>query len=134
MRRTSTSTVVAAAALLAGSALSVPGPLNAQERHVVGPEELDRAAAEHRSEEQAQRREILDALERERVVEAAERMDVDLTEARDAVRTLDGVALEKTASRARDVNRALVGGDDTIVISSTTLIIALLVLIVLLVA
>lgn len=134
MIRISTSTVAAAAVLLAASVLSAPASAGAQERHVVEPGELDRAAAEHRSAEQAQRQEVLDALEKERVVEAAERMDVDLEEAKDAVRTLSGAGLEKAADRARDVNQALAGGNDTIVISTTTLIIALLVLIIILVA
>lgn len=134
MNWNSTASIGAAAVLMAASALAAPAPAAAQESHVVEPGELDRATANHRSEEQAQREVILDALEHERVVEVAEEMDVDLVEARDAVRTLDGAALGQTADRAREVNQALAGGSDTIVISTTTLIIALLVLIIILVA
>ncbi len=130
---TSAATAGSLAALLAASMLAAPAPAEAQERHVVEPGELDRAAAEHRTEDQARRDEVLDALERERVREAADRMDVDLTEAREAARTLDGTALEQVAAKARDVNEALSGGQATITLSTTALVIALLILLLLVV-
>lgn len=129
----SAATAGSLAAVLACSLLAAPAPADAQERRVVEPGELDRAAAEHRTEDQARRDDVLEALERERVREAAEQMDVDLTEARDAARTLDGAALERVAAKARDVNEALSGGQTTITLSTTALVIALLIVLLLVV-
>lgn len=131
MNRTSTASIRTAAVLLALSLLTVPATAGAQEQHVVEPGELDEAAASHRAEDQVRRDAILDALERRRVEEVAERLDVDLVEARDAVRTLDGAALERAAERARRLNRTLAGGAATITLSTTALVIALLVLLIL---
>lgn len=97
---------------------------------MVEPGELDRATADHRTEEEARRDAVLDALERERVAEVAEELDVDLVEARDAARTLEGAALEEAADRAREVNRRLAGGAATITLSTTALVIALLILLI----
>lgn len=110
------------AILLVLSLLAAPEPAPAQERHVVAPGELDAAAATHVTEDQARREAILRALEHERVREVVEGMGVELTEARDAARTLDGSALARAAEKARELDRALAGGDATITLSTTALI------------
>lgn len=131
MNRIAKTTVVTAATLLALSLVSAPEPASAQEEHVVEPAELSEAAAAHTTEEQARRDAVLEALEHERVEQVAAQMDVEMVEARDAARTLDGSALAKAAEKARELNRALAGGDTTITISTTALIIGLLVVLIL---
>lgn len=122
--------LAAAALLLAGSAV----PLGAQEGHVVGRSEVERATAEADRSEAAQRAAIRSVLDREEVRSAAEASGIDLVEAREAVATLEGDELDRVATRASELDRALAGGDGTVVIGTTTLIIALLVLIIILVA
>lgn len=123
-----------AAAALAAAALLAPAGLAAQEGHVLTAEELDRAAGGAVEEAEADRRAVLDVLERSRVREAAEGLGLELVQAREAVATLDGEELARLAERAREVDDALAGGNDTITISATTLIIILLVLLIILVA
>lgn len=120
---------VLCAGFLSASLLTLSA--RAQEAHVVGAGELDRITADHRSEAQQQRELLLDVLERERVAEAAGRMGVDLVEAREAARTLEGGALEEAAEQAREIDRSLVGGASTVTISTTTLIIVLLLILIL---
>ena len=58
----------------------------------------------------------------------------DLRRAASAVNTLEGQDLANAASQARQVERALAGGQSTITISTTLIIIALLVIILIVVA
>lgn len=131
MKRISTTSIGTVAALLSLSLLALPGTAAAQEGHVVEPGELDEAATSHRTADQERRDAVLEALEHERVQEVASQMDVDLVEARDAVRTLDGSALARAAEKARELERALVGGDTVITLSTTALVIGLLIVLIL---
>lgn len=133
MNRISTTTVGTLTILLAVSLLGAPGTAVAQEGHVVEPGELNEAAATHRTEDQARRDAVLEALEHEQVEQVAEDMDVDLVEARDAARTLDGSALARAAETARELNRALSGGATTVTLSTTALLLIALLLVILLV-
>lgn len=123
-----------AAASLAAATLLAPAELTAQEGHVLTSDELDRAAATAVEEAEADRRAVLEVLERSRVRRVAEGIGLDLVRAREAVATLDGEELSRLAERAREVDGALSGGADTVTISVTTLIIVLLVLLIILVA
>lgn len=131
MNRIAKTTFGTAAILLALSLVSGPQTAAAQEGHVVEPGELDEAAATHRTEDQARRDAVLEALEHERVQEVAAEMDVDLTEARDAARTLDGEPLARAAETARELDRALSGGATTITLSTTALVLVALLLVIL---
>lgn len=122
--------LAALALLLAGSAV----PLVAQEAHVMGRSQLERATVEADRTEAAQRAAIRSVLDREEVRSAAEASGIDLVEAREAVAALEGDELDRVAARAGAVDRALAGGHGTVVIGTTALIIALLVLIIILVA
>lgn len=122
--------LAAAALVLAVSAL----PLGAQESHVLGRSEVERATADADRSEVAQRAAIRSVLGREEVRSAAEASGIDLVEAREAVAMLEGEDLDRAATQAREVDRALAGGHGTVVIGTTALIIALLVLIIILVA
>ena len=131
MTRIAKTTLGTAAILLVLSLVSGPQAAVAQEGHVVEPGELDEAAAAHRTEDQARRDAVLDVLEHERVQEVAAEMDVDLVEARDAARTLEGKALARAAETARELDRALSGGVTTITLSTTALVLIALLLVVL---
>lgn len=133
MTRIAKTTFGTAAILLALSLVSMPQPAAAQEGHVVEPGELDEAAATHQTEDQAQREAVLEALEHEQVQEVAADMDVDLVEARDAARTLDGEELARAAETARELDRVLSGGVTTITLSTTALVLAVILLVILLV-
>lgn len=110
--------------VLAGSA-----GLAAQEHHVVDRAELERATAERTDGEEARRQAIRSVLERPEVRSAAEAHGIEITRAADAVGTLEGESLARVLDQARQVEKALAGGDSTIVISTTAVIIILLVLI-----
>lgn len=133
MTRIAKTTFGTAAILLALSLVSMPQPAAAQEGHVVEPGELDEAAATHQTEDQARRDAVLEALEHEQVQEVAADMDVDLVEARDAARTLEGEALARAAETARELDRALSGGVTTITLSTTALVLIALLFVILVV-
>ena len=125
---------IALSALATALLLGTPAVLVAQDGHAVDRTEIERAMAAGDAADQARRAAIRSVLDREAVRVTAEAHGIDLVRAKDAVSTLEGDALARTAAQAERVDEALAGGDDVIVISATTLIIALLVLIIILVA
>jgi len=106
----------------------------AQDSHVVDRTELSAAVIEHAASQDADRAAIKEALGRPEVQEVAERTGLDFDRLTAAVATMDGADLERTATTARQVNDALVGGQSTVTFSTTTIIIVLLVVILLIVA
>ena len=58
----------------------------------------------------------------------ADRLGVDLTQARNAAATLEGTELAGLATYAREADTGLSGGSNTIVISTTTLLLGLILL------
>lgn len=72
-------------------------------------------------------------LDRPEVEAIAGDAGLDLRRAQTAIATLDGQELTELTAQARQVERALVGGQSTVTISTTTIIIGLLVLILLIV-
>lgn len=109
--------------------LAGPDGMASQEAHVVDRAELERATAERADGEEARRQAIRSVLERPEVRSAAEAHGIEITRATDAVGTLEGESLARVLDQARQVEKALAGGDGTIVISTTAVIIILLVLI-----
>lgn len=108
--------------------------VNAGAQHVVTPNELAAAVAEHVAARDADRASVAEALARPEVRQVAETMGVDLSRINDVAAALDGAELERAANAARQVNAQLSGGASTVVISTTTIIIILLLIILLVVA
>lgn len=106
----------------------------AQETHVVSEAELRSMADRHAERVEADRETVRAFLQRPEVTRAAGATGLDVRDAERAVSTLEAGELERIASRVRDLDEALVGGDNVLVISTTTLIIGLLILIIILVA
>lgn len=129
MRNTGALVMSLSLALTLGTA-----PALAQDEHVVDTSELRADVAEQIDAVEQDRETVLRVLDRSEVRQVADRMDIDLTTAKDAVATLDGPELQRLADRSRHVEEALAGGHTTVTISVTAIIIALLVLIILLVA
>jgi hypothetical protein len=104
------------------------------QRHLVEPSQLARTIDQHLAARDADRAAVREALARPDVREVAAEFGLDLTRATAAVDTLEGPALERAGTAARQVNEQLVGGAGSITITTTTLIIILLLLILLVVA
>lgn len=127
--RTLTSTVLAVFVLVA-----VIPPVHAQTSHAAPISALEAAVQEHVASEATDRETVLRLLARPDVQAIAGDLGIDLRRAESAVRTLDGPLLTDLAARARQAERALVGGQSTITISTTLIIIALLLIILIVVA
>ena len=106
----------------------------AQGVHAAPQSALDAALQQHVSSSTADRAMVLRLLEREDVKKVAGEAGFDLRRAASAVNTLEGQDLANAAAQARQVERALAGGQSTITISTTLIIIALLVIILIVVA
>jgi hypothetical protein len=102
--------------------------------HAASQAALDAVLQQHSTSAQADRDAVLRVLDQAQVKAVAGRIGVDLRQAKDAVRTLDGEQLARVSAQARAVDRALAGGASTVVISTTTIIIGLLVLILIIIA
>jgi hypothetical protein len=122
------------ASLLAGLILLPAALLADATQHAVAPSTLATTVAGHAAEQDANRAAIRDALARPEVREVAEKAGVDLNHANAVVDTLDGAALDRAASVARQVSQQLSGGASTVVISTTTVIIILLLVLLIVVA
>jgi hypothetical protein len=114
--------------------LTFPASALAQERHIVNPTVLSETIASHVAQQDADRAEIHEALNRPGVRDIARKSGIDLDRISASIDTLSGSSLEDVAAAAQRVNRTLVGGASTVTISSTTIIIALLVIILIIVA
>ncbi len=106
-----------------------PGRAFAAQQHIVSPDAIANATADHATRQNADRAAIREALARPEVRTAAAKLGVDIGRLDAAVGTLAGDDLQRAASTARQVNDQLVGGASTITISTTTIIIALLIVI-----
>ncbi|HTM03010.1 MAG TPA: hypothetical protein VL173_05880 [Vicinamibacterales bacterium] len=95
---------------------------------------LDALLQQHSPSAQAERDAVLRVLDQAQVKAVAGQMGVDLRQAKNAVRTLDGEQLARVSAQAKAVDQALAGGASTVVISTTTIIIGLLVLILIIIA
>jgi hypothetical protein len=102
-------------------------------QHIVAPNQLASAVAEHVAVQDANRAAVHEALARPEVRAVASSMGVDLARATAAVDTMSGADLQRAAGAAQQVNQQLVGGASTVVISTTTIIIILLLLIILII-
>jgi hypothetical protein len=103
-------------------------------RHVIDPATLAATIAQHAAEQDADRAQVREALNRTEIRDIAGRMGVDVDRAATAVDTLAGAELVRAASAARQINQQLVGGQRSITITTTTIIIALLIVILIIVA
>ena len=119
--------------LLSLLAVAVPGA-RAQDIHTAPQSALDAAVQQHAATSATDRETVLRLLERDEVKQVAGKAGLDLRRAQSAVATLEGQGLADAAAQARQVERALAGGQSTITISTTLIIIALLVIILIVVA
>jgi hypothetical protein len=127
--RTSTLLLV----LLLSTLIVVPGA-QAQTSHAATQSAMDAAVQQHVASTASDREDVLRVLNLPQVKAVAGQAGLDLRKATTAVATLDGEDLKAASAQARQVERALAGGQSRIVLSTTVIIIALLVLILLIVA
>jgi hypothetical protein len=106
----------------------------AQAPHAAPQSAIDAAMQEHVAAADADRETVRQLLERDEIKAVAGNAGLDLRKANEAVSTMNPGELAEVAAQARQVERALAGGQSKITISTTFLIIALLVLILLIVA
>ena len=106
----------------------------AQAPHAASQSAIDAALQEHAASTQADREAVLRVLQHSEVARLASQIGLDLRRATSAVAMLDGQELADLATRARQVDRALAGGQKSVTISTTMIIIGLLALILLIVA
>lgn len=116
--------IVAVLALIAA-----PAGIQAQESHVVDEADLRRAVARDGERAAADREAIRQVLASPDVEAVAERMGLDLDEARSALPTLTDEEASVLAERARQVDDHLAAGQESFTISTTWIIIGLLILI-----
>lgn len=116
--------------ILAVLALVVaPAGIRAQEAHVVDEVDLRQAVARDGERATADREAIREVLARPDVEAVAERMGLDLEDARSALPTLSDEEAFLLAERARQVDDHLAAGQESFTISTTWIIIGLLILI-----
>jgi len=92
---------------------------------------IDEALQQHVAGVEADRAAVQRVLERPDVRAVAAQIGVDMRRAQSAVATLQGDQLTELATRARQVEQQLAGGQGSVTISYTLIIIGLLVLILL---
>jgi hypothetical protein len=110
----------------------IGAPASAQTPHAAPPAAIDQALEQHAAAADDDRAAVLRILERPDVRALAAEMGVDVRRAQSAIATLDGEPLAELASRARQAEQALAGGQGgSITLSYTIIIIGLLVLILL---
>jgi hypothetical protein len=107
---------------------------HAQSAHAASTAAMDAALQQHVSAAASDREMVLKLLEREEVKAVAAKAGLDVRRAATAVSTLEGQDLADVAAQARQVDRALAGGQSRVVISTTAIIIGLLVLILIILA
>lgn len=113
--------------------LFVVGPVRAQQSHVVQPNQIDQALADHRESTQAKRQTIRTALQQSEVQRVAKQLGLDVARAESAIATLSGADLDRAAAQAQAVNDEIAGGQ-TVRLNLLWIIIALLVIILIIVA
>ena len=98
---------------------------DAQERHVVDQSAMQAAVTAKANADEADRAVVLDALARPEAQQVADKLGLNLTQVKDAVRTLDAHDMATLATPAR----AAVGqsGGDVVVISMTTLLLLIII-------
>lgn len=101
----------------------------AQEAHVVDEVDLRHAVARDGERAAADREAIRRVLAHPDVEAVAERMGLDLNDARSALPALTADQASRLAERARRVDDQLAAGQDSVTISTTWIIIGLLILI-----
>jgi hypothetical protein len=119
--------------VLLSIAIAVPR-VHAQTPHTASQSAIDAALQQHVSRVAADRADLLRVLGHSEVKTVADKAGLDLRRATTAVASLDGQDLTQLAAQARQVDRALAGGQSRVTISTTMIIIALLVLILIIVA
>src|SRR5580765_8236952 len=97
--------------------MMAPGRVAAAQQHIVSPDAIAAATAQHASAHDADRAAIRAALARPEVQSAAAKLGVDIHRLDGAVATLKDADLERAASTARQVNDQLVGGASNVTIS-----------------
>ncbi len=112
------------------AALSLTGPLSAQERSAVSSAELDAAIATKHVDSNA-RGAIQHLLATDQGQEVAGRLGVSVSDLSNRVAALDDASLDRIADEAGLSQAAMAGGANTIVITTTTVIIVLLVVLLL---
>lgn len=113
---------------------AVVSPVSAESPHTAPMPILERAVQEHVASAAADGEAVRRLLALPEVQAIASDVGIDLRRAKRAVGTLEPSQLADVASRARQAERALSGGQSRMVISTTTIIIALLVIILIIVA
>ena len=114
--------------------LVVVSPVYGQSSHSAPAAALDAAVQAHVASRAADRETVQRLLTRPEVQAVAGDAGIDLRRVEGAVATLDDSTLTEIAAQARQVERALAGGQSRVTISTTMIIIALLVLILIIVA
>ena len=104
---------------------------SASAQHVADQVTLRQAVVESQASDEANRALVLNALERDDVRQMADRLGLDLKDARTAVQTLSGAELAELAQPARAIAADQSGGAATVVISVTTLLLILILLVLL---
>lgn len=118
--------------ILIGAPRTADAQNAAAARHVAPAAVLDEALQEHDAATDADRAVVLRVLARPDVRTLAAEVGVDIRRAESAIATLDGDQLAQLASRARQAEQALAGGQGgSVTLSYTLIIIGLLVLILL---
>jgi hypothetical protein len=113
--------------------MTTPSPALADGRHLVPPEKLAAALAQHVERQNADRSAVRGTLALPQVRQIAQRVGLDVDRAIRAVDTLADADLARAADSARQINQRLVGGQ-TVTLTTTTIIIALLIVILIVVA
>ena len=103
----------------------------AQQRHIVQPEQMRQAIAEQAAVDQQTREAVLGVLAHSQVREMASRLGLSVTRAESAVATLTSAELASIAEPARAAEAQLAGGNTTVVISLTTLLLIIIIVILL---
>ncbi|MGE0043789.1 MAG: hypothetical protein AB7H88_18850 [Vicinamibacterales bacterium] len=128
MRKVRQAVAIVMAAVFTGLASPV---LAAQQSHALDTRDMAAALAERSDATTAARTSVLEALDTPEAAAAAERLGMDLADARSAVATLDGAELAQLANYAAQADEARAGGANTVVISTTTLLLVLIIVILL---
>lgn len=111
------------------SSLLVSVSASAQGPHVLAPTAMRQAIASQATTDQQNRDAVTGLLHTSQVRELARSLGLNVTDAEDAVLTLNSEELAGLADQARTADAQLAGGANTVVISTTTALLLLIIVI-----